>query len=139
LTVALSITTNVQPGQPFLNEVLLLGLKARGLIKCSDMEMGQSDFGQRFARQGRSAPGAKATPRLSWRGIEFCYLAFGYLVILGFVGHKGGSRRAGMLSTTVAMTPIYTLRFPTRGEAHRTAQAATFKLFLCVARSQILR
>jgi hypothetical protein len=39
LTVSSSVTTNVQPRQPFLNEVLLRGLKPRGLIKCSDMEM----------------------------------------------------------------------------------------------------
>ena len=76
-SIGILCITDLQPRQPFFNEVVLSRLKSRSLIKCSDMEMRWRHFRQGLASQGRSAPRAKAAPRLPRRGIELGYLAFG--------------------------------------------------------------
>jgi len=114
------------------------GLKPRGLIERTDMEMRYRQQGQAFASQGRPALGAKSAPCLPWRRIELGYHAFGNRISLTFECHEDRNRRAGLLSTTLAMTPVNPLRFTSCDKTDRTAQAATIKLLRRAAHDLII-
>src|SRR5208283_1634514 len=99
-------------------------LKARSLIEGADMEVRFRRPGQTFASQGRTAPGAKSAARFPRRRIELGYFAFGDLIRLAVECHQNRNRRAGVLSTTLAMTPILALRFASGDKADCAAEAA---------------
>jgi hypothetical protein len=48
-SIGILCITDLQPRQPFFNEVVLSRLKSRSLIKCSDMEMRWRHFRQGLA------------------------------------------------------------------------------------------
>jgi len=92
-----------------------------------------------FASQGRSAFGAESAPGSTGRGIELGYLAFGNGVRSAVEQDKSRNRRAGVPSTTLAMTPVHRLRLTGSDKTHCAAQAATFKLLSRAAHDAILQ
>jgi hypothetical protein len=122
------ILNRVQPRQAFLDKIVLRRLELRRLLKRADVEMRQRHVGQAFASQGRSTPRAKSAPCLSWRGIELGDLPFGHAIGSRFECDEDRYWRAGMSSTTLAMTPIHAYRLTVRGKTDRAAQAAAVKL-----------
>ena len=124
-----------------------------GVPRESSASSAQAVRPDRTHRHGNALPSARAGFRksrltrtcaesalgFSRRRVELGYHAFGNLISLAFECHEDRNRRAGMPSTTLAMTPIYPLRFTSRDKTDRTAQAATFKLLRRAAHNLILR
>ncbi len=128
----------MEPRQAFLGKILSPRLKPRGVIERPDREMRFRRPRETFARQRGPAPGAKSAPGSPWRRIELGDLAFGHGIRLAVEGHEDRNRRARMPATTLAMTPIYPLRFTRCDKPDRPAQAATFKLLGRAAHDLIL-
>jgi len=111
--VALSVI-DTYPREVFLREYVPRWLEFGRAIKCANIEM---RFGRQpgaFTSQGRSAPGAKPAPGFSRRRIELGYFAFGDRISRLFECYEYRSRCAAMLTATLAMAPIYSLRPPGR-------------------------
>ena len=102
------------------------------------MEMRYHWGWQAFAGQRRPAPGAKSSPGFPRRRIKLGYLTFGNRISLAVECHEDRNRRAGVLSTTLAMTPICPLRLAGRDKTDRTTEAATFELLDRAAHNLIL-
>ncbi len=129
-----------EPGQALLREYVPRRLKFGCPIEGADMEMG---FGrqrpaQAFAGQGRPAPGTKSPPGSSRRRIELGDLPLGDGIGRALECDKDRSRCPAMLSATLAMAPIYSLRLTRCHKADRTAQAAAFELVCHAAHNPIL-
>ena len=129
-----------EPSQALLREYVPRRLKFGCLIEGADMEMG---FGrqrpaQAFASQGRPTPGTKSPPGSSRRRIELGNLALGDGIGRALECDKDRSGCPAMLSATLAMAPIYSLRLTRRHKADRTAQAAAFELVCHAAHNPIL-
>jgi hypothetical protein len=128
-----------EPGETFLRKVLLSRrLKLRGTIEGADMKMRFRRPGEAFASQGRSASGAKSAPGSPGRRIELGYLAFSNGISPTVEYHEDSDRRASMPSTTLAMTPVYSLGLAGRDKTDRAAQTAAFKLLGCAVHDLIL-
>ena len=102
------------------------------------MKMRLRRSGEAFTSQGRSASGAKATPRLPWGRVELGYLSFGNCISLQVIKCEDRDRGTGMPSTTLIMTPIYRLGLSGRDKAYCAAEAATFELLARAAHDLIL-
>ena len=92
------------------------------------MEMRYRWGWQAFAGQRRPAPGAKSSLGFPRRRIKLGYLTFGNRISFAVECHEDRNRRAGVLSTTLAMTPIYALGLTSRQKTDCAAQAATLEL-----------
>ena len=113
-------------------------LKPRGLIEGADMEVRFRRPGQTFARKGRTAPGAKSAARSPRRRIELGYFSFSNLIRRAVECHEDRNRRTGVLSTALAMAPIFPFRFASGDKADCSAETAAFELLDRTAHNLIL-
>lgn len=103
-------------------------LKFGRAIECTDMEMCFGWQPRALAGQCRPAPGTKSPPGSARRRVELSYPTLSDRIRRAFECHKNRSRCAAMLTTTLAMAPIYSLRLTGCSKTDSTAQAATFEL-----------
>src|SRR5262249_24125300 len=137
LRVARSVAHR-KPRQVLVGEDVPGWPKFARAVECADMEMRLGRQAHGFARQGRSTPGAKPACGSSRRRIELGYLTFCDRIRGVFECGKDRSRRAGMLTATLAVAPIYALRLAGRNKTDRVAKTATFELLGRAAHDLIL-